>query len=348
LVAVTVGALAAATAPAKDAPPSFFGVVPNDDLGAADYELMRQGNVGSARVTLFWQVIEESPGEFDWDRTDRLIGEFASRGIIALPNLYGSPLWLSNATTSPPVDTDQQRRGWERFVREAVSRYGQGGTFWRTVYPVRFPGAQVLPPNTWQVWNEQNGPKHFSPRPDVNKYATLLEIAKRAITAVNPGGRVLTGGLVSKPTGEGGITAWSYVKKLLKTSGGQSFDDVGLHPYAANDREIVSHIKKIRRALKKGHKKQAQVWITEVGWSSRADGSSPKLSKSAKGQKKLLKKTYSLLEKKSRRWKIGGVFWYTWRDFDGGGICDWCGDAGLVTSDLQPKPAYNAFRKVAG
>lgn len=339
------------TAPAdakKAAPPSFFGIVPDDELEAADYELMRQANVGAARVTLFWRVIEHHRGEYDWTGPDRLIGEFASRGITVLPNLYGIPGWLSNEPTSPPVETAQQQVEWERFVREAVTRYGPGGAFWRTVYPLRFPGAQPQPPVSWQVWNEENGPKHFWPRPDVSKYATLAGIAKRAITAVDPGGQVVTGGLASKPTGDGGLTAWKFVKKLTKTRvGRESFDHVGLHPYARNDREIAKHVKKIRRALKKGHKKKAQLWITEVGWSSVPDGASPKLSKSPTGQRKLLKKTYALLERKRRPWRIGGVYWYTWRDFNGG-ICDWCPNSGLVTQSMQPKPAYSAFRKVAG
>ncbi len=349
IAAVAATAVAPAASQAKRTPPSFYGLVPNYDLRAADYEMMRQANVGSVRVTLFWQVIEEYPGRYDWAATDRLFGEAAARGIGVLPNLYGTPNWLSKETTSPPVDSAQQRSAWEKFVREAVRRYGQGGSFWRTVYPAQHPGAPVLPPDTWQVWNEENGPKHFFPTPDVSRYSTLLEIAKQAITSVNPDGRVLTGGLASRPTGAGGLDAWKYVKKLTKTAAGRnSFDDVGLHPYAKNQRVVAGDVKKVRRALKKGHKKKAQVTLTETGWSSVANGASPKLSKSPKGQAKLLKKTYKLLAKKRRKWRIGGVYWYTWRDFPGDAICDWCGDAGLVTSGLQPKPAYNAFRKVAG
>ena len=217
------------------------------------------------------------------------------------------------------------------------------------MYPLQYPGAQAQPPTTWQVWNEENGPKHFFPTPNVGKYITLLEIAKRALTSVDPGARVLTGGLVSRPTGAGGIDAWKYVKALTKTKARRnSFDDVGLHTYAKNQKVVADDLKKVRKALKKGKKKKARVTLTEIGWSSVPNGASPKLSKSRKGQAKLLKKTYTLLAEKRRKWKIGGVYWYTWRDFDGGGICDWCGDAGLVTRSRQPKPAYNKFKKVAG
>jgi polysaccharide biosynthesis protein PslG len=344
LVAVT---LAAVPSSAQSVSRTFFGLHPNDDLQDRDYQLIQQANVGSARVGIFWNAIERSEGQFDWDRTDQQVGGFASRGINVLPTLFATPAWLANDVATPPVGSDRQKRAWERFVREAVQRYGEGGTYWSTDYPIDFPGAAPKPPTTWQVWNEQNGPKHFLPRPNVKKYAALLGIASRAVKAENPNGKILTGGMASKPTGTGGIDAWKYVKKLTKKkSARNSFDYVALHPYARNHREIVSHVKKIRRALKKGHKKQAQVWITEVGWSS-VPGASPKLSTTLNEQAKRLKKTYKALKKGSKKWKIGGVYWYTWRD-SSGGVCDWCPDAGLVKRNLEPKPAFNAYKQVAG
>ena len=120
----------------------------------------------------------------------------------------------------------------------------------------------------------------------MKKYATLLGIARRAVEAENLGGQILTGGPASKPTGTGGINAWKYVKKLTKKkSARNSFDHVALHPYARDDREIVSHVKKMRKALKKGRKKKAQLWITEVGWSSVLNGASPKRRRPPRGKR---------------------------------------------------------------
>jgi hypothetical protein len=332
---------------AQAVPRGFFGMDPNDDLTAADYQLMRQANVGAAREDMVWDFIEPTEGFYDWSFTDRQVGEFASRGIFFLPSLFGTPSWLANDVATPPVGSDRAKAAWERFVRAAVNRYGQGGTYWTNKYPVQFPGAQPKPITTWQIWNEQNGPKHFAPRPNVKKYATLLKIASRAVEVEDPGAKILTGGMASTPTGAGGIDAWKYVKKLTKKkSARDSFDYVGLHPYARDEREIVSHVKKMRKALKKGHKKKAQLWITEVGWSS-APGASPKLSTTPEGQAQRLTKTYRAMEKGSKKWKIGGVYWYTWRDF-GGGVCDWCPDAGLVKSNREPKPAFNAYKQIAG
>ena len=351
MVVAALVALTAAAVPssAQSAPRSFFGLVPSDDLQADDYQLIQQANVGTTRVPIVWDSIESTEDQPpDWSLMDQRIGEAARRGIAVLPVLFGTPSWLANDPEIPPVGSDRQKDEWAEFVGQAVNRYGEGGTYWTDEYADQFPGAQPKPITTWQIWNEENGPKHFLPRPNVKKYATLLGIANRAVEAEDPGGQILTGGLASKPTGPGGIVAWKYVKKLTKKkSARNSFDHVGLHPYARDDREIVSHVKKMRKALKKGHKKKAELWLTEVGWSSVPNGASPKLSTTPGGQAKRLTKTYRSMLKKRGPWKIGGVYWYTWRDF-GGGVCDWCPDAGLVKSNLQPKPSFNAYKQIAG
>jgi Glycosyl hydrolase catalytic core len=329
---------------AKPAPRSFFGLVPNSGLHARDYQMIKQAHVGAARVSLFWRAIEPRDDQFDWDATDAMMGGFAATGISSLPQLFGSPDWVAAHVTSPPVGSPAQQAEWMEFVGEAVRRYGPGGAYWSTAYRLQFPGAQPIPTTTWQIWNEQNGPKHFYPTPDVNRYATLLRISRSAIASRDPEASILTGGTVSLPTGEGGVPAWRYVRNLLKVGG--PFDHVALHPYARNAREIASHIKKVRRALKKGKKKKAQVWITEVGWSSQPSAASPKLSTTVERQAKRLAKTYKKLKRKRKKWRIGGVYWYTWRDF-GGGVCSWCPHAGLVTPGLEPKPAFTAYARVA-
>jgi len=346
VAAASATALSCGTAVAA-APSSFFGIVPHEEPSAADYQMMNRANMGSARVTVSWAGVEPRDDTFDWSPIDRLIGGFAARGIAPLPLLNNNPSWLPGTSTTPPVGSAQQHREWQEFVAAAVDRYGPAGTYWRSAYRTQFPGGAPPPRiRTWQLWNEQNGPKHFHPRPSVGKYATLLQLTAQTIRQRDPGAEILIGGLASKPTGKGGIRAWTYVRKLLRhKSARRSLDHVALHPYARNVREIRSHVKKMRRTLRKRGKRKAQVWITELGWSSRRrDGG--KLGKTSKQQAKLLQRSYKLLKRKRRRWKVGGVYWYTWRDFDGG-ICEWCPHAGLVKRDGKPKPAYRKYKRVA-
>ena len=149
---------------------------------------MREANVGTARVRIFWNAIESTPriSAPDWALTDQRVGGFASRGIAVLPVLFATPAWLANDVAIPPVAPIGRSAHGSDSSAEAVERYGQGGTYWTDEYPVQFPGAQPKPITTWQVWNEQNGPKHFLPRPNVKKYATLLGIANRAVAGRGP------------------------------------------------------------------------------------------------------------------------------------------------------------------
>ena len=63
---------------------------------------------------------------------------------------------------------------------------------------------------------------------------------------------------------------------------------------------------------------------------------------------RLLEKAYDDLLRKRRAFRLRGVFWYSWRDKDGGDqICAWCGQAGLRNADGSAKPAWDAFVKVA-
>jgi GH35 family endo-1,4-beta-xylanase len=343
--AITATGLVSATAQA--APHSFYGLVPNSDLGEADYRLMEKANVGSARVSLFWHVIEARRDQFDWSATDAVIGRLAAANIQSLPSLFGTPEWLAKDPAKPPVGSKRQSAEWSEFIEEAARRYGSGGTYWSSVYPTQHPGESPLPIAAWQVWNEVNGPKHFHPRPSVGKYAKLLKITRKAIEQGDPSAEIVTSGLVSEPTGKGGIEGWDYLTKLLKNKGAnRSLDHAALHPYAANARQIFTDLKRMRRALKKGGKRNAQTWVTEVGWSSdpKVGG---KLAKSPNKQARLLKQTYKRLASKRKSWKIGGVYWYTWRDDPKARrVCDWCPTAGLVKRNLKPKPAFREFRKV--
>lgn len=349
LIAAAIAMLACALLPAsaQAAPRDFFGIVPNPDLGPADLKMIRKANVGAARITFSWPLIEGKNDEFNWGFLDQQIGDLATRGIRALPNVFGTPGWLSKNPTKPPLGSARQKRQWQGFLRKAVKRYGKGGTYWRSEFRGEHADRRAVPVKIWQIWNEQNGPKHFAPKPNVRKYSELLRISKQAINKEDRRADMLLGGMASEPTGKGGIDAWRYIEKLLSRKRvKRSFDAVALHPYARNDGEIGSDVKKVRGALKKGGKKKAETWVTEVGWSSNPKVGG-KLAKTPKQQASLLKRTFKLLKGKRRAWRIGGVYWYTWRDGQGG-VCDWCSTAGLVEQDLDPKPAYKKYKRVAG
>ena len=46
------------------------------------------------------------------------------------------------------------------------------------------------------------------------------------------------------------------------------------------------------------------------------------------------------------RWRIGGVWWFSWAD--AGGTCQFCDSAGLLTEDREAKPAWYRFNAWTG
>jgi hypothetical protein len=46
-------------------------------------------------------------------------------------------------------------------------------------------------------------------------------------------------------------------------------------------------------------------------------------------------------------WDLRAAYWYAWRDTQtGNAVCGWCGEAGLLDLNGDPKPSYFALRKL--
>ena len=52
---------------------------------------MQAAGVHDNRFILNWVWVEPTQSHFDWGSSDRFIGELASRGIRALPSVWGNP-----------------------------------------------------------------------------------------------------------------------------------------------------------------------------------------------------------------------------------------------------------------
>jgi len=200
---------------------------------------------------------------------------------------------------------------------------------------------------SWQIWNEQNGPKHVT-NPNPTEYAQLIKSSHTAIAEADPNAEVILGGMFGRPRGSGGIKAWSFLGRMYKVAGTKgSFDAVSLHPYSPDVNGISDQVGRIRKALAKKKDKGTKLWVTELGWGSSKKG---RLGVGTKQQAKLLKKSFRLLLKKRSMWKVEGVLWYTWRDVaKGKAPCDWCATAGLFgRNGFDPKPAWRNFVRFTG
>jgi hypothetical protein len=202
--------------------------------------------------------------------------------------------------------------------------------------------------HTWQLWNEQNSPKYFSPKEDIEAYGRLVKTAGKAIHQADPDSDVILGGAWGPASASKVVLPLEpYLKALYDVKGiKKAFDSIALHPYASNTTASLAQLKVARRVAKKEGDRKVGTWITEIGWAADGPKSNPYV-KGLDGQAELLRKTLKKFETLPG-YHLRGVFWYSWRDKAGGDlICEWCGYAGLRALDGSAKPAWDAFSALA-
>jgi polysaccharide biosynthesis protein PslG len=332
---------------AQGAKPSFFGVVTaSSRLGDEDFQRLSAGRVATIRRTLFWSQVEQVKGQFNWSAPDRVIGGLASRGIRFFPTVYGSPRFVAKKPAKPPLGSKSDRRKWKEFLRQAVNRYGPGGTYWTGPYPAQHPGAAPVPITAWQIWNEPNLDKFFPPRPSPRRYARLLRISHEAIRGADPTAKIVLAGM---PGFAGDIKAWNFLDRLYRVRRvRRSFEAATVHPYSSRLRGVRIQVKRVRRVIRKHGDGHTPLWITELGWGSHHPDRFG-LNKGRRGQKRMLTRSFRLIERKRRRWHIQRLFWFEYRDPPRGyKACSFCPYAGLLERDRDPKPAWQAFKRFTG
>lgn len=353
--------LAAAPAAALALPGKFWGVVPQDNIALDRFERLKRGGVDSVRMPIFWGNVQPvQGGGFDWSSVDGTVTAATTAGLEVLPFLYGAPAWAVPSAVVPgsggvrapkflPVNSGIQRAGWQLFAREAVLRYGPGGSFWAT-----HPGVPVRPIGTWQIWNEPNF-KYFVVRPNPTEYGKLVKLSSTAIRGADPSARLILAGLFSRPL-EATLKrrppqayfAADFLNRMYLTTPGvkRSFHGVALHPYTGTYRNFVPYIEEVRDILAAHRDAGKGLWLTEVSWSSEAPEPRNSFNKGRAGQATQLRGAFNLVRANQRKWKVQRVYWFAVEDKPNS--CNFCGGAGLFTEAFAPKPAWRAYVGFAG
>jgi hypothetical protein len=344
-LALAVGVAAQAQA----APHPFYGISSQTALERGDYQRMGKADVGTLRSMLSWATVDptKAQGDYNWGDFDGIVAESARNGITVLPFAFGSPEWVAKgldrrgcgsrcelfAPRSKPA-----LAAWERFVGDAVERYGRGGEFW-----AENPGLPKRPIRAWQVWNEQNSKSFYAPKPSTKGYAKLLDSASRAIRAADRRADVVLGGMAELAGSRKAVPGHNYLGKLYRRKGVErDFDGIAVHPYGAQLSNVAQQVELFDDETRGDG--GASIWVTEIGWGS-ARGGNP-LNAGKRGQAQRLKQAYRYFERERKQMKIKNVTWFSWQD-SSTSICDWCATSGLFTTGSKPKPAYGAFKRAA-
>jgi len=342
LIVICAAALAPARAVA-DIPRGFIGISPQSQASASDYRLMSEANISSARVLLSWAGVQsKSPYLADpqWKGFDHEVTIAAREGIRVMPTAFGTPRWAAPEPNVLPVTTPLRRWAWASFLRAAAERYGRDGEFWE-----EHPDLPYLPIVRWEIWNEQNIVS-FDANPSPARFALLLRISGRVLKRTDPGAQVIIGGFFGQPLQiPPNVAIGNYLRRIYEAGNVKPwFDGVGLHPYVATAGEIVGQMRTLRRVMRAHGDAATPIYVTELGWGS-APGPT-RWEAGLQGQAEQLDRAMHLISANRVRWKVRGVWWYSWSDE--GGTCSFCRSAGLLTAERKAKPAWYRFNEWTG
>jgi hypothetical protein len=332
---------------------SFFGVDPQRAITAEDYTQMQEAKVGSLRVEAHWAGINPSPGVYDFGHLDETFRQASAAKVDVLPFVFSTPQWVIQREGRSCEGGDcnayapAKRKGlaaFREFVAKLVERYGRNGTFW-----AENPDVPRNPIKAVQVWNEQNSPTFFRPKPNTRKYAKLLDAANKAVNSRDRRVDVIMGGMFGTPFGGRqtlGVAAWDYLERLYRIRGvKKDFDAIAPHPYAKNMKGVRGQVELLIDEVRQARDGNVGMWITEIGWGSDRGGADQNVGR--KAQARRLNQAFRFFLGKRKSWNVKGLFWYSWRDdrSQGEALCNWCPSSGLVQEDFTEKPSYRAFVK---
>jgi hypothetical protein len=348
LIPLTVALLALAPAMAGSslvtiAPRGFIGISPQGATDGNDFELMQEAGITSVRLPMNWAEIEpEARDRFAprWELLDSEVGFAAEHGIRPFMFVWGAPEWVSSGLGAEPVATGRQRQAWLRFLHAAVFRYGPRGSFWR-----EHRDLPRLAVRQWEIWNEENIVT-FSKEPDPERFARLIRISGNLLHHAEPGSTVILGGLFGRPLQiPPNVASDGFLADLYRTPGiKRYFDGVALHPYVADAGALEGEIEDLREVMSANGDAATPLYVTEMGWGS--DGFESRWERGPLGQARELDRSFLMLTENRRRWRIGGVWWFSWTDQ--AGSCQFCDSAGLLTSRREAKPSWYRFNVWTG
>src|SRR6201999_4026246 len=152
----------------------------------------------------------------------------------------------------------------QKFLREAVRRYGDEGEFWADHGKLDY-----LPITHWEIWNEENIVS-FAAAPDPAEYAKLIRISGEALHGTDPESKVLIGGLFGRPLQiPPNVASGDFLQRVYRAGNVKPyFDGVALHPYVAEAKAMGAQLDNLRRIMRQHGDNATPLYVTELGWGS--------------------------------------------------------------------------------
>ena len=286
-----------------------------DQIAAAGFKV--------ARVDLGWDGIERSKGQYDWSACDELTTNLVRRGLRALYILdYSNPLYEETVVTRDPVSGRVQRDLASPQHPGSVAAFAQ----WSAAAAKRYRDQHVI----WELWNEPNI-TFWKPKPDVAQYNALALAACRAIRAADPSATIIGPATSEVPL--------AFLSNHLASGVLEYLDAVSVHPYRSDKKppetagEDYRNVRELISKLAPPGKRNLPIVSGEWGYSSFTRGVTAETQGAYAARQQLANLLYG----------VPISIWYDWQD-DGPDSTEREHRFGLVTQQLEPKPAYLSIR----
>lgn len=270
------------------------------------------------RLDLTWSLVERQQGHYDFSLYEPIIQALTSRGVrplcvLGYSNALYEPLPAAPAIAVGP-HTDAVRQAFARFAGAAAAH---------------FKGRNII----WEVWNEPDNVRFWSPAPIPEDYLALLKATVPALRQADPYALIIAPALTGMS--DQYPAAWTYLENCFSLGLASLVDAISVHPYRPGAPETVTaDYQRVRSLLTRyAPKDKAHLPIVNSEW-----GYSTTLV--SRDQQAAYLTRLSLIN------LLSGLpisILYDWQD-DGTDARQPEDNFGLLTSRGQPKPAYTAMR----
>ena len=313
------------------------------ELRGPDFRLLRADGVGLSRFNLLTSSRDDR-GPPAIPTYDAVIQAAVEQGVDLLPVLMRSrPKDRSPAAqVAAPPEGRAQHAEWRRRVRLLAERYGPRGSFWR-----KRPRLPYRPIRVWEVWNEPNLPAFWAERPpNPREYGRLLRETRGVLRSVDPGARIISGGLASRHSGG------PYLGAALDAAGPCSVDAISIHPYAPTVGRAMGHLAEARSVADSRGLRDVPLWTTEIGWRVGGGGAGDvelgySEVETPAAQARALNGFFAASTRRRRELRLGPTFAFALRDRVNPETGEADNASGLRLADDTPRPAWGVLSRWA-
>jgi polysaccharide biosynthesis protein PslG len=280
-----------------------------------------------------------SSQSFNWDQLDTKVAAASAQGLQVLGILAYSPPWnahpgciAGSRNECAPADPT----AFANFAAAAAAHFPQ------VTY--------------WEIWNEPNLIRFWSPSPSSTDYVNMLNAAYAAIKAVAPHDVVVAGALSRARDVPGvQIAPTTFVTSMY--ANGAQFDILSLHPYTypyspdtANSGNGWADVATIRATMVTNGDSAKKIWITELGAPTCGPGNASAVDAqpftrndymTEAAQRTILSDVIRNIKSVSY---IGAFFVYEIRDDNSNDSSTRENCFGIFHSDNSPKPAFGTLK----